>query len=176
MADLYSILAKAVAALDPNTKETRRQLYERARAALVAETGGLEHPEADFLAVLESLEDAIQELEAEALAKAPAQAPRERRIQRPAEPTTRAPRDDIVRASPGPVAPKAGQRFRQFARNLLQRPAERSDSLPGDLSNETDFDQAGDNWLSDVLARASRAEDEDDDGGRDPRRDGRRKR
>jgi hypothetical protein len=36
MADYYSILTKAVDALDPNTGVARRQLYERARAAMIA--------------------------------------------------------------------------------------------------------------------------------------------
>src|SRR5579871_6769204 len=180
MADLYTILGKAIDALDPNTKETRRRLYERARAALVAETGGFNQSETEFLAVLGALEEAIQKLEAEAHAKARAQAQRERRTQRPADATSPAvPRRDIVEASPRPVPANTRQRFRQFtpfiaralrlgrdgARSLLQRPAERSESLARNLSNEMDFEQARDNWLSDVLARASRAEHENDDGG-----------
>jgi hypothetical protein len=37
MGDYYTIMAKAVGALDPNTGDARLLLYERARAALVAE-------------------------------------------------------------------------------------------------------------------------------------------
>src|ERR1700730_15477787 len=37
MAGFYPLLAKAVSALDGNTREARRILYERARAALIAE-------------------------------------------------------------------------------------------------------------------------------------------
>jgi len=186
MGDFYSILTKAIGALDPNTKEARRRLYERARAALVAETRRLNQAESDFLAVLGSLEEAIQEIEAEAQARAQ----RERRI----EPQARAapaapPRRDTARASPPPATPTAPQRFGRFmpffarafrrgrdgARNLLQRPA-RSDSLASDLASEMDTDPARDNWLSELLARASRPEH--DSGGRKtlPRRDVRRDR
>ena len=37
MADYYPLIARAVAGLDKNTGENRRALYERARAALVAQ-------------------------------------------------------------------------------------------------------------------------------------------
>jgi hypothetical protein len=37
MADYYSILAKAVNALDPNTGMSRQQLYQRARSAMISE-------------------------------------------------------------------------------------------------------------------------------------------
>jgi hypothetical protein len=37
MADYYSIVAKAVGALDLNTEKARRRLYDRARAALLSE-------------------------------------------------------------------------------------------------------------------------------------------
>jgi hypothetical protein len=35
--DYYTLMAQATAALDPNTGEARRRLYERARAALLTE-------------------------------------------------------------------------------------------------------------------------------------------
>jgi hypothetical protein len=37
MGDYYTIMARAVGALDPNTGDARRRLYERARGALLAE-------------------------------------------------------------------------------------------------------------------------------------------
>ena len=37
MADYYSLIAKAVGALDLNTEKARRRLYERARTALRSE-------------------------------------------------------------------------------------------------------------------------------------------
>src|SRR5215472_3440514 len=181
MADLYSILAKAVATLDPNTKETRRRLYERARAALVAETHGLARSEVEFLDVLGSLEDAIQRIEAQIQANAQ----HERRIEPPRDARPAAPphsdvaaaaprRNDVAPPSPRPLKPIARRRFPQVmpffsrafrkgrdgARNLLQRPADPSESLPDDLANEMDFDPPPDNWLSELLERASRAEHE----------------
>jgi hypothetical protein len=205
MADLYAILAKAVAGLDSNTKEARRRLYERARAALVAETHGLAKSETEFLAVLGSLENAIQRLEAEALAKAQRErrseppraatsAPQPRSqgfIQRQADATSSAPpRRNIAAGAPHPATPVARQRFPQVmpffaralrlgrdgARNLLQRPARQNESLPGDLLDEMDFAPPPDNWLSDLLARASRPEHDNADRSPLPRRDGRRNR
>jgi hypothetical protein len=37
MADYYSIIAKAVSTLDPNTEGARRRLHERARSAVISE-------------------------------------------------------------------------------------------------------------------------------------------
>jgi hypothetical protein len=180
MGDLYSILAKAIATLDPNTEEARRRLYERARAALVAETHRLAQSEAEFLSVLGSLEDAVQELESEFHAKA-----QRERIELPRDATSPAlPRSDIA-AAPRPVKPVARQRFGQFmpffarafrrgrdgARNLLQQPADRNEGLAGNLANEMDFDPPPDNWLSELLERASRPE-HDNGGGRPPPRRG----
>ena len=197
MADLYSILARAVEALDPSTKETRRRLYERARAALVAETHGLARSEVEFLDVLGSLEDAIQDIEAQI----EAEAQHERRVEPPRAARPAAPphsdvgaaaprRNDVAPPSPRPVKPIARRRFPQVmpffsrafrkgrdgARNLLQRPADPSKSLPDDLANEMDFDPPPDNWLSELLERASRAEHENGAGGPLPRRDRRRNR
>jgi hypothetical protein len=56
MADYYTIIAKAVDGLDPNTGAARRRLYDRARVALVAEMrsarNGLD--ESDILAAQRS--------------------------------------------------------------------------------------------------------------------------
>ena len=68
MADYYTIIAKAVDGLDPNTGAARRRLYDRARVALVAEMrsarNGLD--ESDILAAQRSLEAAIGKIEADA--------------------------------------------------------------------------------------------------------------
>ena len=67
MADYYTIIAKAVGGLDPNTGAARRRLYDRARVALVAEMrsarNGLD--ESDILAAQRSLEEAIGKMEAD---------------------------------------------------------------------------------------------------------------
>jgi hypothetical protein len=68
MADYYSIMANAVSALDCNTRDARRQLYERARAALITQMRGTTPAldQSDILAARISLEEAIGRVEAEA--------------------------------------------------------------------------------------------------------------
>jgi len=68
MADYYSIIAKAVGALDWNTGDARGRLYERARAALIAEMRGATPAlnQSDILVARISLEEAIGKVEAEA--------------------------------------------------------------------------------------------------------------
>ena len=69
MADYYSIIAKAVATLEPNTGEARRRIYERARGALSGESRstGLRLDKSDILTAQMSLEEAITRVETEAL-------------------------------------------------------------------------------------------------------------
>jgi hypothetical protein len=66
MADYHSVMAMAVRALDRNTGEARHRLYDRARAALIADmrSAGLEL--LDILAAQMSLEEAIGKIEAAA--------------------------------------------------------------------------------------------------------------
>src|ERR1700730_13669969 len=118
MADDYSIIAKAVGELDANTKDARRGLYERARAALIAEIRRADPAlnQSDILIARMSLEEAIGKVEAEAR--------RDRSAHRPI------------------AAPWRGE-------------------APSDYSSgETDSGQ-GDNWLSELLARASREDEQD---------------
>ncbi len=67
MADYYPLLAKAVAGLPNSTPETRRAIYERARAALIGQLRRMDPPvpEADLDREAESLEAAVARLEAE---------------------------------------------------------------------------------------------------------------
>src|SRR5579863_2757741 len=67
MADFYPLIARAVADLDKNTGDSRRALYERARAALVAQLRGLTPAidESDVTRERLSLEDAIRKVERE---------------------------------------------------------------------------------------------------------------
>lgn len=68
MADYYPLIARAVAGLDNNTGETRRELYERARSALVNQLRSVEPPleEADITRERLALEEAIRRLETDA--------------------------------------------------------------------------------------------------------------
>src|SRR5262245_50609414 len=67
MADYYPLIARAVAGLERNNGENRRALYERARAALVAQlrsvTPALHEP--DITAERLALEESIRKVEAE---------------------------------------------------------------------------------------------------------------
>ena len=127
MADYYSIIANAVSALDCNTEDARQRLYQRARAALIAEMRGAEPAlnQSDILVARISLEEAIGEVEAEAR--------RDRGAHRPI-------------ATP-----------------------EHSEAPPDHSSGETDCERgrdSRDNWMSEILVRASREDyglDDDQD-------------
>jgi hypothetical protein len=69
MADFYSILAQAVGALDPNTMDTRGQLYDRARSAMTTklETATPPFSGADIAAAKIAFESAVARVEAEAM-------------------------------------------------------------------------------------------------------------
>jgi hypothetical protein len=69
MADYYSVIAKAVSALDLNTEKARRRLYERARTALLSEMH-CAYPRfhrSEIAAAEMSLEMAIEAVEARAV-------------------------------------------------------------------------------------------------------------
>src|SRR5664280_175349 len=69
MADYQPLIARAVNGLDKNTGENRRALYERARGALVNQLRGVEPAldESDITRERLALEEAIREVEAEAV-------------------------------------------------------------------------------------------------------------
>lgn len=71
MADYHPLIARAVEGLDNSTGEARRGLYERARAALVAQLRSIEPAlsEADITRERLALEDAIRKVEAESVRK-----------------------------------------------------------------------------------------------------------
>src|ERR1700744_4399233 len=89
MADYHPLIARAVEGLGASSGEARRALYERARAALVAQLRGIDPPlsEADITRERLALEDAIRKGEA-----GPGR--RSRPEPRPAAPS--------LRPSPGP--------------------------------------------------------------------------
>src|SRR5437763_808288 len=72
MADYHPLIARAVEGLANNTAEARRTLYERARAALVAQLRGIDPPlsEAEITRERLALEDSIRKVEADAVRKA----------------------------------------------------------------------------------------------------------
>ena len=71
MADYYPLIARAVAGLEKNTGDARRVLYERARAALVAQLRGVSPAlnESDVTRERLALEEAIRKVESEAARK-----------------------------------------------------------------------------------------------------------
>ena len=88
MADYYPLIARAIAGLDPSAPgESRRALYERARAALIAQLRSVEPPlsESEITRERLSLEEAVRKVESEA-------AQRAREASRPADPTRSAAR------------------------------------------------------------------------------------
>src|SRR5262244_88704 len=107
MADYYPLIARAIAALDPNAPgESRRALYERARTALIAQLRSVQPPlsESEITRERLSLEEAVRKVESEA-------AQRAREANRPGG--GGAPRGDGMRrgnarppdAPPGPPGP-----------------------------------------------------------------------
>src|SRR5580704_5711280 len=73
MADYYPLIARAIAGLDPSAPgESRRALYERARAALIAQLRSVQPPLSETEITLErlSLEEAVRKVEADAAQRA----------------------------------------------------------------------------------------------------------
>src|SRR5271165_7002727 len=94
MADYYPLIARAVAGLEKNNGENRRALYERARAALLAQLRGLTPAldESDITRERLALEESIRKVEAESArkfvetARQPPPAPKVRAVEpQPAE-------------------------------------------------------------------------------------------
>jgi hypothetical protein len=69
MADYYSVISRAVAALEINTFEDRRAIYNRARALQSYQLGKRPYKKADFDRERSTLEDAISRVEIEATTK-----------------------------------------------------------------------------------------------------------
>jgi hypothetical protein len=171
MADYYSIIAKAVAALDPNTGEARRRIYERARGALSGETrsAGLPLNKSDIVSAQMSLEEAIARVEIEALrAEETRVAPQ--RAPRPVAPAAKngggggslsrlwaqmfGGGGPAERAEPRDAEPRIAEPRRAEPRRAEPRIAEARPAGP------PPHPKGRDTWLTDLLARASREEDE----------------
>ncbi|MGQ4273450.1 hypothetical protein [Terrihabitans sp. B22-R8] len=67
MADYYPLLSRAVGGLQPNTAETRRSVYERARQAIVKQLRSYDPPlsESEITRERLALEEAVRRLESE---------------------------------------------------------------------------------------------------------------
>jgi hypothetical protein len=177
MADYYSIIAKAVEALDPNSGEARRRIYERARGALSGETrsAGLPLNKSDILAAQMSLEEAIARVETEALrtegTRAAAQS-----APRPVAPIAKNGHGSlsrlwaqmfgggrqVERAEPPRITkPSAGPRI-AGPRVTEPRPAEPNLAEPRPVGPPP-HPKGRDTWLTDLLARASREEGDEED-------------
>src|SRR3979409_1998832 len=107
MADYYPLIARAIAGLDPSAPgESRRALYERARAALIAQLRSVEPPlsESEITRERLSLEEAVRKVESEA-------AQRAREVTRSIDPSrsggARARAGEAVRAATRPNAWRA---------------------------------------------------------------------
>ncbi len=174
MADYYSIVARAVGALDPNTGDARRRLYERARRALVAEmtSAALALDPSDINAARNSLEEAIAQVEYDARCE-------ERDRQAAALPPD-LPLDDDIVAAPRPPANQNGKHRRgpltRLWTQVVRRAGEGINGIRRDVprvnhgealfSHFPDPSHSGkgrDTWLTDLLARASRDDEEVED-------------
>src|SRR5258706_8291774 len=104
MTDYQPLLARAIGALERNTGEARRAIYDRARQALLNQLRAVNPPLADPDITRErlALEDAIRKVETQA-----AQANPEARAPRPAAPAPRAPAPAArPRAPAAPAQPR----------------------------------------------------------------------
>ena len=93
MADYYPLIARAVAGLEKNTGDARRTLYERARAALVAQLRGVTPAldESDITRERLALEEAIRKVEGESARQSTSQTNAAGRVKAPEFPRWDAP-------------------------------------------------------------------------------------
>src|ERR1700747_2004285 len=117
MADYYPLIARAIAGLDPNAPgESRRALYERARAALIQQLRSVDPPlsESEITRERLSLEEAVRKVESEAAPPAPRpppQCPPGHALRRPGAPA-RGPRRPraTARVRPAPTVRRRSRR------------------------------------------------------------------
>ena len=107
MAEYYPLLARAVAALPNSNPESRRSIYDRARAALLAQLRAVQPPiaEEDIDRESRMLDEAISQLEAEAAAALAAQAAAPA-VEAPASPQPASTAPDVTTV---PDAPKRAE-------------------------------------------------------------------
>jgi hypothetical protein len=133
----HSIIDKAVSALDLNTEQARRRLYERARATLHSELHSVYPPfrRSEIAAEEMSLKIAIEAIEAEAVRKQDAKLA-------------------MVSVTPGPPV---RQTLAKLWADLRRRAY---DGSPGrDANPDHGTDSKGHTWLTELLDSASRGLD-----------------
>ena len=137
MADYYPLIARAIAGLDPSAPgESRRALYERARAALIQQLRSVQPPlsESEITRERLSLEEAVRKVEAEAAqrardaSRAGGARPRRRRF----PPRQRPPAGNRRRAARRPRRGPA-RRHRRRARSATVRSAQGASAPPRNL-------------------------------------------
>lgn len=116
MADYFPVLSRAVAGLPTNDADSRRAVYDRARAAVIRQLRGLDPPlsEEDIERERRQLEDAIRRIETE-------QAPTPSKAPAPPAPPTQRPAPAEPRTPPATRAP--GPRTSEA--ELAEQPASR---------------------------------------------------
>jgi hypothetical protein len=155
MADYYSLIAKAVGALDLNTEKARRRLYERARTALRSRMHDAYPPfhRSEIAAAEVSLEMAIEAVEAEAVveqnAKSATLASCSLRARGPVTTNQPANQNDGARSSLATLWAGIFRRARDDAKIL-------GEARSGRSGHGTDCGEHRDSWLTELLARASR--------------------
>jgi hypothetical protein len=159
MADYHSIIAKAVSALDLNTEKARRGLYERARAALRSKLHSAYPPfhRSEIAAAEMSLETAIEAVEAEAVREQNA------KLATLATSSLRA----SVSVTPRPSANQKGEvrlSLTTLWAGILRRADDGAPRRGEAISNHSEdgTDGTGRTWLTELLARASRGVDNDE--------------
>jgi hypothetical protein len=152
MADYYSVIAKAVSALDLNTEKARLRLYERARTALRSEMHSAYPPfhRSEIAAAELSLEMAIEAVEAEAACGQNAKLA-------------------TLSPSSSPPANQNGEARRSLATlwaGIFRRPDNdaqfRAEARSSRSEDGTDCAGPRDTWLTELLARASHGVDNDE--------------
>src|ERR1700730_5211460 len=122
MADYYPLIARAIAGLDPSAPgESRRALYERARAALIAQLRSVQPPlsESEITRERLSLEEAVRKVESDAGQRArDAPPPRAPAAPHAPAPTAAA---RAIRSAPTPAPPR-GRASRRRPRHRSRRP------------------------------------------------------
>jgi hypothetical protein len=157
MGDFYSIVAHAVSALESNTREARCSLYERARAALDTEMRGSDdESQSEFLIALISLAEAIAKVERDAQRGAQSEEPAIAR--RSTFVSSGRSVAKQVRNSRQATA-KWTHPFARFWMRASQRDDANGQALIDDFAAEMEEPHGRDNWLSDLLTRASQEED-----------------